>query len=60
MYLQYGNTPLHEAAWKGYSKSVDLLLKNKSNAFIANRVSSYYVIREDNSNKFKSVREGLD
>ncbi|XP_067950849.1 uncharacterized protein [Watersipora subatra] len=33
----YGNTALHEAAWKGFSKSVDLLLKNKSNAFIANR-----------------------
>ncbi|XP_067946022.1 uncharacterized protein [Watersipora subatra] len=33
----YGNTPLHEAAWCGYSKSVDLLLKNKSNAFITNR-----------------------
>ena len=34
---QHGNTALHEAAWKGFSRTVDLLCKNKSNYYLRNR-----------------------
>ena len=35
--FQHGNTALHEAAWRGYSRTVGLLCKNKSNFYIKNR-----------------------
>ena len=34
---QNGNTALHEAAWKGYSQSVDVLLKARANMYLRNR-----------------------
>ena len=59
--FQYGNTALHEAAWNGYSKSVDLLLKNKSNPFIGNRVSKRFsrlipnvIVRSDTQSTAKN------
>ena len=36
---QNGNTALHEAAWNGYSKCVELLVAGKCNINIHNRVS---------------------
>ena len=35
--LQHGNTALHEAAWKGFSQTVQILCKWKANAYIKNR-----------------------
>ena len=35
--FQHGNTALHESAWKGYSRTVDLLCRNKSNYYLRNR-----------------------
>jgi hypothetical protein len=35
--FQHGNTALHEAAWKGYSRTVELLCKNRSNYYLRNR-----------------------
>ena len=35
---QNGNTPLHEAAWNGYSKCVTLLVNAKCNVNLHNRV----------------------
>ncbi|XP_043228675.1 ankyrin repeat domain-containing protein 6-like isoform X1 [Amphibalanus amphitrite] len=32
-----GNTALHEAAWKGYSQSVDALLRARANMYLRNR-----------------------
>jgi ankyrin repeat protein len=34
-----GNTALHEAAWKGFSQTIELLMKNKANAYIKNKVN---------------------
>ena len=36
-YFQHGNTALHEAAWKGFSQTVQILCKWKANAYIKNR-----------------------
>ena len=36
-FFQHGNTALHEAAWKGYSRTVELLCKNRSNYYLRNR-----------------------
>ena len=36
-FFQHGNTALHESAWKGYSRTVDLLCRNKSNYYLRNR-----------------------
>jgi len=33
----HGNTALHEAAWKGFSQTVQILCKWKANAYIKNR-----------------------
>ena len=35
--FQHGNTALHEAAWKGFSQTVQILCKWKANAYIKNR-----------------------
>ena len=35
---QNGNTPLHEAAWNGYSSCVTLLVNAKCNVNLHNRV----------------------
>ena len=35
--FQHGNTALHEAAWKGFSHTVEVLCKNKSNYYLRNR-----------------------
>jgi ankyrin repeat protein len=32
-----GNTALHEAAWKGYSQTIEVLMKYKANAYIKNK-----------------------
>ena len=37
LYFQHGNTALHEAAWKGFSQTVQILCKWKANAYIKNR-----------------------
>lgn len=34
-----GNTALHEAAWKGFSQTIEILMKNKANAYIKNKVN---------------------
>ena len=36
-FFQHGNTALHEAAWKGFSQTVQILCKWKANAYIKNR-----------------------
>ena len=36
-FSQHGNTALHEAAWRGFSRTVDALCKNKSNYYLRNR-----------------------
>eukprot|EP00094_Tigriopus_californicus_P012733 TCALIF_12309-PA protein Name:"Similar to Ankrd6 Ankyrin repeat domain-containing protein 6 (Mus musculus)" AED:0.03 eAED:0.03 QI:0/0.75/0.77/0.88/0.87/1/9/51/721 len=33
----HGNTALHEAAWKGFSRTVEFLCKSKSNYYLRNR-----------------------
>ena len=35
--FQHGNTALHEAAWKGFSHTVQVLCKAKANFYIKNR-----------------------
>ncbi len=35
--LQHGNTALHEAAWKGYSQTVGVLVRARGNFYIKNR-----------------------
>jgi ankyrin repeat protein len=37
VFLQHGNTALHEAGWKGFSLTVEVLCKNKSNYYLRNR-----------------------
>ena len=37
VWFQHGNTALHEAAWKGFSQTVQILCKWKANAYIKNR-----------------------
>jgi ankyrin repeat protein len=37
VFAQYGNTALHEAAWKGYSRTVHLLCRKRGNVYIKNR-----------------------
>jgi ankyrin repeat protein len=36
--LQHGNAALHEAAWNGYSRTLDALIKHKANIHIVNKV----------------------
>ncbi|XP_064618386.1 LOW QUALITY PROTEIN: uncharacterized protein LOC135482365 [Liolophura sinensis] len=33
----HGNAPIHEAAWNGFSKTVELLVKNNCNVFAINK-----------------------
>lgn len=33
----HGNTALHEAAWKGYSRTIEVLCKHKANVYIKNK-----------------------
>ena len=35
--LQHGNTALHEAAWNGYSKTLELLAKNRASTNVINK-----------------------
>ena len=35
--FQHGNTALHESSWRGFSRTVDLLCRNKSNFYLRNR-----------------------
>lgn len=36
---QYGNTALHQAAWHGFSQTVQVLCKYRANTSIKNKVS---------------------
>ena len=35
--MQHGNTALHECAWKGFSRTVELLCRSRSNYYLRNR-----------------------
>ncbi len=37
--FQHGNAALHEAAWNGYSRTLELLCKAKANVHLVNKVS---------------------
>lgn len=52
--LQQGNTALHEAAWKGFSQTIEVLMKHKANAYIKNKVRQEKESEEEGVNS-KSI-----
>ena len=36
-FLQHGNAALHEAAWNGFSATLEILIKNKANVHLLNK-----------------------
>ena len=56
IFWQHGNAALHEAAWNGYSRTLELLCKAKASVHLVNKVSVLYFLQRISDRKWYRKR----